>query len=45
MQLELFDQAMEELSTDGDLVNQLMEIPLKKDIIYIQRYRLPVDES
>jgi hypothetical protein len=42
MQIELFDQALDELSADHDLVNQVLDITLKEDTINIRRYLLPV---
>jgi hypothetical protein len=42
VQLELFECALDELASDGDLVNQVIEITLEEDdSIRIQRYRLP----
>jgi hypothetical protein len=41
MQLELFGQAMDELDTDSDLVNQVLEITMEDDSIHVRRYRLP----
>ena len=42
MQIELFDQAMDELDADCDLVNQVLEITLENDCLHVRRYRLPV---
>jgi hypothetical protein len=42
MQIELFDQAMDELDADSDLVNQVLEITLENDCLHVRRYRLPV---
>lgn len=44
MQIELFDQAMDELDTDSDLVNQVLEITMEDDSLHIRRYRLPVTD-
>lgn len=44
MQIELFDQALDELRADSDLVNQVMEITWEGDSLYIRRYALPVEE-
>ncbi len=41
MQLELFDQAIDELASDLDLVNEGLEITLDDDSVHIRRYRLP----
>ena len=41
MQIELFDQAMDELDADCDLVNQVLEITLENDCLHVRRYRLP----
>jgi len=41
MQLELFDQAMDELAAEGDVVNQVLEVTMEDDTIHIRRYRLP----
>jgi len=42
MQVELFEQALEELEADADLVNQVLEITWAEDVLHVQRYRLPV---
>lgn len=45
MQLELFEQALHELSTDADCVNQVLEIVLDEDDeVHILRYRLPPND-
>ena len=44
MQIELFDQAMEELKTAPDLVNQVLEIVLRDDDLQVRRYRFPATE-
>ena len=41
MQIELFDQALDELAGDGDLVNQVMEITREDDSVHVLRYSLP----
>ena len=42
LQIELFDVALDDLETDRDLVNQVLEITLEEDDgVHIQRYRLP----
>ncbi|MEA2770598.1 MAG: hypothetical protein QOD93_3560 [Acetobacteraceae bacterium] len=41
MQIELFDQALNELHTDSDLVNQALEITMEDDSLHVRRYRLP----
>jgi len=43
MQLELFEQALEELEAHDDLVNQVLEITMEADVLNVQRYRLPAD--
>lgn len=45
MQLELFEQALDELGSDADLVNQVLEITMDDSVIDIRRYRLPALES
>ncbi|HEV7367672.1 hypothetical protein [Arenibaculum sp.] len=42
-QIELLEQALEELAADGDLVNQVLEITLEDDGLHVRRYRLPAD--
>jgi hypothetical protein len=42
MQLELFEQALDELEADADLVNQVLEITWDEDALHIRRYQLPV---
>lgn len=44
MRIELFEQALEELAADGDLVNQVIEISLEDDCLHVRRYRLPADD-
>jgi hypothetical protein len=44
MQLELFEQALDELETDADLVNQVLEITWDEEALQVRRYRLPVVE-
>jgi len=44
MQIELFDQAMDEIAADGDLVNQVLEVTLEDDSLHVRRYRLPDKE-
>jgi len=44
MQIELFDQAMDELATDGDLVNQVLEVTMEDDTLHVRRYRLPTTD-
>jgi hypothetical protein len=41
MQIELFEQALDELETDADLVNQVLEITWEEDALHVRRYRLP----
>jgi hypothetical protein len=47
MQLELFEQALDELETDADLVNQVLEITWDEEALQVRRYsyQLPVVES
>ena len=44
MQIELFDQALDELAANADLVNQVFEITMEDEAIRILRYRLPDNE-
>ncbi len=41
MQLELFEQALEELEGNPDLINQVLEITCEEDSIAVRRYGLP----
>ena len=41
MQIELFDEVLDELGLNSDLVNQVLEVTLEDDTIHIQRYHLP----
>ncbi|WP_341487281.1 DUF5615 family PIN-like protein [Pararhizobium sp. A13] len=44
MQVDLFDEALLELSTNSDLVNQVLEITMTdQDEIHVLRYLLPAD--
>lgn len=46
MQIEMFEQILEEIAADGDLVNQVIEIALDGgDELHILRYRLPPDSG
>lgn len=45
MQIELFEQALEELETDPDLVNQVLEITWEEGALHVRRYRLPAAET
>jgi hypothetical protein len=45
MQLELFEQALDELESDADLVNQVLEITMDESTIDIRRYQLPAVEG
>jgi hypothetical protein len=45
MQLELFEQALGELESDADLVNQVLEITMDESTIDIRRYQLPAGEA
>jgi hypothetical protein len=46
VQLELFEQALDELAVDGDLVNQVLEITLENDDeLHVLRYSLPPENS
>jgi hypothetical protein len=46
IQFELFEQALEELEADDDLINQVLEITLdNNDELRILRYRLPPDSD
>lgn len=41
MQLELFEQALDELEADPDLINQVLEITCEEDALTVRRYSLP----
>lgn len=41
MQLELLDQALDELATDSDLVNQVLELRWEDNGLHLRRYSLP----
>ena len=42
MQIELFEQALEELEAEPDLINQVLEVSLEdEDELRILRYVLP----
>jgi hypothetical protein len=42
MQVELFDQALDELALDNDLVNQVLEVTMEnEETLHIRRYDLP----
>ncbi|MBX4937071.1 MULTISPECIES: DUF5615 family PIN-like protein [Rhizobium] len=43
MQIELFEEAMQELQADDDLVNQVLEVTMTEDDIHILRYVLPAE--
>lgn len=44
MQVELFEEALNELKTDDDCVNQVLEISLEgEDELRVRRYALPKD--
>ena len=45
MQLELFEQALDELEANPDLVNQVLEITWEEDALHVRRYQLPADEA
>jgi hypothetical protein len=45
MQLELFEQALDEVGSDADLVNQVLELTIDEGAIDIRRYRLPALEE
>lgn len=45
MQLELFEQALDELESDADLVNQVLEITMNESTIDIRRYQLPAVDA
>ncbi len=44
LQIELFDQAMAELGLESDLVNEVLEITMEDDTMYVRRYRLPATD-
>lgn len=42
MQVELFEQALEELAAEPDLINQVLEVSLEdEDELRVLRYALP----
>ncbi|WP_271611177.1 hypothetical protein [Bradyrhizobium sp. CCBAU 21360] len=41
MQVELFEQALDELDAEADLVNQVLEITSEDEALHVRRYRLP----
>ncbi len=41
MQLELFEQALDELEADPDLINQVLDIMCEEDGLHVRRYHLP----
>ena len=41
MQIELFEQALDELEGEADLVNQVLEITWGERALDVRRYRLP----
>ena len=45
LQKELFSEVLDELDTDGDLTNQILEVTLEDDAagIQIDRYRYPAE--
>jgi hypothetical protein len=44
MQTELFEQALEELEANADLVNQVLEITWEEEALHTRRYELPAVE-
>lgn len=45
LQIELFEQALDELAADPDLINQVLEITEDGSELHILRYALPNDIS
>jgi len=45
LQKELFSEVLDQLDTDGDLTNQILEVTLEDDEagIQIDRYRYPAE--
>jgi hypothetical protein len=41
MQLELFEQALDELEANSDLVNQVLEVTFEESVLHVRRYHLP----
>jgi hypothetical protein len=41
MQMELFEEVLNEIDRDGDLVNQVLEISTNGEELHVLRYRLP----
>jgi hypothetical protein len=44
MQIELFEQVLEELEVDADLMNQVLEITWGEETLHTLRYELPAVE-
>jgi len=45
-QIEMFEQVLDELADDADLVNQVLEITLEDgEEFHILRYRLPAESG
>jgi hypothetical protein len=45
MQIELFEQALDELAAAADLVNQVLEVTMEADGLHVLRYRLPASDA
>jgi hypothetical protein len=43
MQMELFEHALDEIETNNDLVNQVLEITVEDECLHVRRYRLPAE--
>ncbi|WP_272950919.1 hypothetical protein [Agrobacterium vitis] len=43
MQFELFEEALNELQARPDLVNQVLEVTISEDDLYILRYLPPAE--
>jgi hypothetical protein len=41
MRLELFEQALDELEGESDLINQVLEITCEENSLHVRRYLLP----
>lgn len=45
MQVELFEAALQELTSNRDLVNQVLEVTMGENDITIRRYALPASDA
>ncbi len=45
MQIELFEQVLDELMFEADLVNQVLEVTWEEEGLDVRRYRLPAADA